>query len=403
MTEAALERVFEEVVRWRRRIHEHPELGFDERRTSALVEGTLREAHIETTRVAQTGVVGVLRGVRPGSTIAFRADMDALPLQERSGEPFSSKIPNVMHACGHDAHTAMLLGAAVSLAQERDQLAGTLKFFFQPAEEGPGGALPMIEAGAMLDPVVDGVAMLHVSPLLPSGVFGTRHGAMSASCDDFAIRVRGRGGHGAYPHGAIDTIPIAAEIVGAMQRIASREIDPLHSVVISVGVIRGGYRRNIVADETVLEGTIRCLDETVRKSIPSRLERIVKGICEAHRATYEIEFEFGYPSVFNDPQFTDRAVAALRDADQVVVEIPEPSMGAEDFAYFAQHAPGCYLRLGVAFPGVTDPPMTHSPEFRLDERALAAGVRAFRTLAHALPPAWGKRGNAVTSGVPQES
>ena len=403
MTEAALERVFEEVVRWRRRIHEHPELGFEERRTSALVEETLHAAGIETARVAQTGVVGVLRGARPGSTLAFRADMDALPLQERSGEPFSSKIPDVMHACGHDAHTAMLLGAAVSLAQEREHLAGTLKFFFQPAEEGPGGALPMIEAGVMRDPVVDGVAMLHVSPLLPSGVFGTRHGAMSASCDDFAIRIHGRGGHGAYPHGAVDTIPTAAEIVGAIQRIASREIDPLRSVVISVGVIRGGYRRNIVADETVLEGTIRCLDEGVRKSIPSRLERIVKGICEAHRATYDIEIEFGYPSVFNDPHFTDRAVAALRDADQVVVDIPEPSMGAEDFAYFAQHAPGCYLRLGVALPGIADPPMAHSPEFRLDERALASGVRAFRALAHALPASWAPRTEPDAAPVPRVS
>jgi amidohydrolase len=279
----------------------------------------------------------------------------------------------------------MLLGAAVSLASEREQLAGTLKFFFQPAEEGPGGALPMIEAGVMRAPAVDAVVMLHVSTLLPAGTFGTRHGAMSASCDDFAIRVRGRGGHGAYPHGAIDTIPIAAEIVTSIQRIASREVDPLQSVVISVGVIRGGYRRNIVADETVLEGTIRCLDEDVRKAIPARLERIVKGISDAHRATYDIEFEFGYPSVYNDAPFTDRVVGILKDADLTVVGIPLPSMGAEDFAYFAQAAPGCYLRLGVAFPGDEDPAMTHSAQFRLDERALRNGVRAFRALAHKLP------------------
>jgi amidohydrolase len=385
MTEAALERVFEDVIGWRRSIHEHPELGFEEERTSALVEKTLRAAGIETTRVAKTGVAGVLKGGRPGKTIAFRADMDALPLDERSGETFSSKVPGVMHACGHDAHTAMLLGAAVSLAQERATLAGTIKFFFQPAEEGPGGALPMIEAGVMDAPKVDAAVMIHVSPLLLAGTLATKSGAMSASCDDFAITVRGRGGHGAYPHGSVDTIPIAAEIVGAVQRIVSREVDPLESVVMSIGVIRGGYRRNIIADKTVLEGTFRCLDEDVRKGIPARLERMVKGICDAHRATYEIEFEFGYPSVMNDPALVARIVTILKDAGETVEAIPRPSMGAEDFAYFAQRAPGCYLRLGVGFPGVVDPAMTHSPEFRLDERALATGVRTFRTLAHTLP------------------
>jgi amidohydrolase len=384
MSEAALTRVFDDVVRWRRQIHEHPELGFAEERTSALVEETLRAAGIATSRVAKTGVVGVLKGARPGKVIALRADMDALPLDERSGEPFSSKVPGVMHACGHDAHTAMLLGAATSLASEREQLAGTVKFFFQPAEEGPGGALPMIEAGVMCQPTVDAVAMLHVSPILAAGTLATRRGAMSASCDDFAIVIHGRGGHGAYPHGAVDTIPIAAEIVSATQRIASREIDPLQPVVVSIGVIRGGYRRNIIADQTVLEGTIRCLDETVRKSIPERLERIVKGVCDAHRARYEIEFEFGYPSVYNDPALVDRACAILRDAGETIVELPEPSMGAEDFAYFAQAAPGVYLRLGVGFPGVPDPPMAHSPEFRLDESALATGVRTLRALAHGL-------------------
>lgn len=385
MTEAALERVFDDVIRWRRRIHEHPELGFAEDRTSALVENTLKAAGIKTTRVAKTGIVGVLAGAKPGKTVALRADMDALPLDERSGEPFSSKVAGVMHACGHDAHTAMLLGAAVSLAAQRDELAGTIKFLFQPAEEGPGGALPMIEAGAMRDPAVEAVMMLHVSPTLPAGALATRYGAMSASCDDFAITIHGRGGHAAYAHGAVDTIPIAAEVVGALQRIVSREIDPMRSVVISVGVIRGGYRRNIIADQTVLEGTIRCLDEDVRATIPVRLERIVKGICEAHRATYEIEFEFGYPSVFNSPPLVDRIRSILSAAGTTVADLPEPSMGAEDFAYFAQAAPGCYLRLGVGFPGVTDPPMTHSSEFRLDESALAAGVRALRAVALALP------------------
>ena len=381
----ALQRVYDDVVRWRRAIHERPELGFCEERTSALVEETLRAAGIECKRVAKTGVVGMLVGARPGKTLGLRADMDALPLDEHSGEPFASKIPGVMHACGHDAHTAMLLGTAVSLAAQREQLAGTIKFFFQPAEEGPGGALPMIEAGLMRDPKVDAVAMLHVSPLLPAGTFGTRRGPMSASCDDFKIVVRGRGGHAAHPHNAIDTIPIAAEIVGALQRIPSREIDPLQPVVLSIGVIRGGYRRNIIADETVLEGTVRCLDEQVRAGIPDRLERIVRGICAAHRATASFEWESGYPSVFNDAALTDRVVDLLREDGSTVVDLPEPTMGAEDFAYFAQLAPGCYLRLGVGFPGASDQPMTHSPEFRLDESALPFGVRALRAMALSLP------------------
>jgi amidohydrolase len=384
MSEAALQRVFDDVIRWRRQIHEHPEVGFQEERTSALVETTLRAAGVDVQRVATTGIVGMLRGGRPGKTIALRADMDALPLQERSGEPFSSKVPGVMHACGHDAHTAMLLGAAVSLAPERERLAGTIKFFFQPAEEGPGGAKPMIDAGVMRSPTVDAVAMLHVSPLLPCGVFATRHGAMSASCDDFSVVVRGRGGHAAYPHKSVDTIPIAAEIVTALQTIASREVDPLRSVVLTIGVVRGGYRRNIIADETVLEGTIRCLDEDVRAVVPERLERIVKGICHAHGATYELEIEFGYPPVYNAPALVDEITAIMRAAGETVVDLPVPSMGAEDFAYFAQAAPGCYLRLGAGFKDGENP-AAHSPEFRLDEAALPAGVRALRALAHELP------------------
>ncbi|MBC5824020.1 MAG: amidohydrolase [Candidatus Eremiobacteraeota bacterium] len=375
-----------QVVDWRREIHRHPELGFQEKRTSALVERELRGAGIETSRVAGTGVVGVLRGSRPGKTIALRADMDALPLDERSGEPFSSEVPGVMHACGHDAHTAMLLGAAVSLAAECDRLAGTLKFFFQPAEEGPGGAKPMIEAGVMRAPQVDAVAMIHVSPAYEAGVVALRSGPMTASCDDFDLEIQGRGGHGAYPHAGVDTIPIAAEIVGALQRIASREIDPLASVVVSIGTIQGGYRRNITADTTLLTGTIRCLDESVRTKIPERIERIAAGICRAHRASYKFALDPGYPSVYNDSALVADIERIARATPQVpaVVAIPAPTMGAEDFAYFAREAPGCYIRLGVGRPGHSDEPMLHSPEFKLDEAALPSGVALLRALAHHL-------------------
>ena len=385
MSGAATESTLADVVRWRRDIHRHPELGFEEERTGELVASELRKAGVETTRVAKTGVLGILRGARPGKTIALRADMDALPIVESSDEPFSSEIHGKMHACGHDAHTAMLLGAAVSIARERERLAGTIKFFFQPAEEGPGGAKPMIDAGVMQG--VDAVAMIHVWPTLPAGTIGIRRGPTTASCDDFDLEIHGLGGHGGYPHLAVDTIPIAAEIVGALQRIASREVDPLDSVVVAIGQIQGGHRRNVIADVTKMFGTVRCLNEKVRATIPDRIERVVRGICDAHRATHDLKFELGYPSVYNDVALADRIADIAQNTPGIpaVVTLERPTMGAEDFSYFAQLAPGCMIRLGVGRPGDKTPTMLHSPKFRLDEAALTSGVALFRALAQRLP------------------
>jgi amidohydrolase len=379
--------ILEDVVRWRRQIHRRPEFGFAEHETSALVEAELRKAGIDSRRVAGTGIVATLKGALPGKTLGLRADMDALPIDERSGLDFSSETPGAMHACGHDAHTAMLLGAAVSLARDRSRLAGVVKFFFQPAEEGPGGAKPMIEAGVMDSPKVDAVVMLHVWPTLRAGTIGVRRGAMTASCDDFEIEVKGRGGHGGYPHNAVDTIPIAAEIVGALQRIVSREIDPLQPVVVSIGRIEGGYRRNVIADSCKMLGTVRCLDGDVRKTMPERIERVVAGICTAHRAAHSIAFEFGYPSVHNDPALTDAVMLVAAGVPEVrgVTELAHPTMGAEDFAYFAEVAPGCMIRLGSAAPDDVQPASLHSPEFRLDESTLPAGVALLRALAFRLP------------------
>lgn len=387
MTDASVDAITEQVVAWRRDIHRNPELGFNEHRTSALVERELRNAGIETTRMAGTGVVGLLRGKNPGKTLALRADMDALPIAERSGEPFSSLVPDVMHACGHDAHTAMLLGAAVWLARERDEISGSIKFIFQPAEEGPGGALPMIEAGVLKNPDVAAAVMLHVFPLLPSGVIGLRAGPMTASSDSFDIEVIGRGGHGAYPQTGIDTIPAAAEIVSALQTIRSRETDPLEGVVVSVGTLHGGYRRNVIADHTRIEGTVRCLSEIVRQQMPARIERIAGGICSAYGARCDVKFEMGYPGVVND----EGLVAQIRDISRNtggirgVAELSSARMGGEDFAYFAQAVPGCMARLGVAPAGDPDTPMLHSPEFRIDESALSSGVAFFHALAKHLP------------------
>lgn len=385
----ALSAIAPQVVGWRRDIHRYPELGFNEHRTSALVEAELGKAGLQTRRVAGTGIIAVLRGAQAGKTIALRADMDALPLTERSGEPFASLTPNAMHACGHDAHTAMLLGAAVVLARERASLAGAITFLFQPAEEGPGGARPMIAAGALRDPDVDAALMLHVTPQLQAGVIGWRAGPMSASCDDFDIQLIGRGGHGAHPHSALDSIVVAAEVITALQRIRSREIDPLESVVISVGTLSAGYRRNIIADRAQLGGTIRCLNESIRATIPARIERIVSGICSAHGARYELQIEPGYPAVFNDKRLSELVRDIAQNTPQVpgVTELTAPSMGAEDFAYFAQAVPGCMLRLGVGFASVDDPAMLHSPEFRLNEEALISGVALLCALATCLPRA----------------
>lgn len=386
MTAPDLAQIEDLVIEWRREIHRRPELGFQEHHTSGLVERELVRAGIDVRRVATTGVVGTLTGSRPGKTLLLRADMDALPIPERSGEPFSSTVPNVMHACGHDAHTAMLLGAAMWLAARRDELHGTIKFVFQPAEEGPGGAKPMIDEGVLESPRVDAAVMIHVFPLLPAGVIGWRTGPIQASVDDFAIEIVGRGGHAASPQLGVDTIPIAAELVSALQRITSREVDPLESVVVAIGTLHGGYRRNVIADRTELTGTIRCFNQQLRASMRERLKRIAEGICKAHGARCNITYEPGYPPVINHEGLTLRVVEIARGTQGLACqELPAPRMGAEDFAYFAQAVPGCMLRLGVAPDGVANPPMLHSPEFRLNEKALRSGVAIFCALAHKLP------------------
>ena len=257
--------IAERAIVIRREIHRYPELGFEEERTASIVERELDAIGVEHRRVAKTGVVGIIRGALPGKVAGLRADMDALPLTERSGEPFSSVVPGKMHACGHDAHTAMLLAAARVLQGERETLHGTTVLLFQPAEEGPGGALPMIEAGVMDDPKIDAVAMLHVDPRLETGTIGFIAGACNAAADEFRITIEGRGGHGAAPHLSVDAIPCAAATVLALQNIAAREIDPLNTVVVTIGTIEGGYRNNIIADRVHLTGTFRSQSSRARR------------------------------------------------------------------------------------------------------------------------------------------
>jgi amidohydrolase len=369
------------VVELRRTIHRHPELGFEEHETQGLIERELDAIGVEHRRVAQTGVVAVVRGALPGPVVGLRADMDALPITERSGEPFASEIPGKMHACGHDAHTAMLLGAARELHSMRDQLQGTAVLLFQPAEEGPGGAQPMIEQGALENPKVQAVMMQHVDVRLPAGSVSITPGPVNASADEIYITIRGKGGHGAYPHTSIDTIPAASAVVLALQNIAAREIDPLKSVVVTIGTIAGGYRNNVIADEVQMSGTLRAHDPEVRNGLEARVRRIVENAAAAYGATAEIRIVHGYPPVVNDAELAENFSRYLRDNTSLHVERFPPTMGAEDFAYFAQAVPGVQVRLGIRSKPDEAIPSGHSPEFRLDEAALPAGVQTLVAFA----------------------
>lgn len=362
------------VVELRRTIHRRPELGFEEEETAALVERELDSLGIEHRRLAKTGVVARIDGMRSGPVAALRADMDALPIGERSGVPFASELEGKMHACGHDAHTAMLLGAAHVLRAMKDDLAGSVVLIFQPAEEGPGGALPMIEAGALENPRVDAIAMLHVDSRLDTGTIGVSPGGVSASADEFYIEVRGSGGHGGYPHTAVDAIPAAAALVLALQNVVARETDPLASAVVTVGTIAGGYRANVIADEVHLSGTLRAHDAGVRDAIEANLRRIVDGVAAAYNVSAEVRIVRGYPPVRNDIALTQRFAQYVREHSAIHVEHPLATMGAEDFAYFAERVPGLLIRLGVrsVASGAVHP--GHSALFRIDEEALPLGV-----------------------------
>ncbi len=371
-------------VETRRDFHMHPELGMQEERTARIVAAHLESLGIDVkTGVGGTGVVGVLQGARPGKTVAIRADMDALPIQDQKTVEYASRRAGVMHACGHDGHTAILMGVASLLSEMRDALCGNVKFLFQPAEEGPGGAKPMIEAGALLEPKVDACLGLHIYLDLPVGKVGVKYGTISAAADGFEIKIRGQGGHGAGPHETVDAIMVSGNLLVALQTIVSREISPTEPAVITVGTIHGGYRGNVIADEVTMTGTVRTLDALTRDAMPERIERVIKGVTDAMRASYDMRYSFGYPSVHNDRQMT---ALVERTAEEVVgrdsVEhITQATMGAEDFAYFAEVVPSCFFRLGarnesrgIVFPG-------HNPRYDFDEDAMPIGVEVLSLAA----------------------
>jgi amidohydrolase len=382
-----------QVVAWRRDFHQHPELGTQETRTAKVIADELRKLGYEvTTGVAGTGVVAVLKGSRPGPVVALRADMDALPVTEQVDLPFKSTAKatwngqevGVMHACGHDNHMAIQLGVATVLAKLKDRLPGTVKLLFQPAEEGPGGAEPMIKAGAMQNPKVDAVFGLHVFPL-PAGNVQYRPGPMMASADSFLIRLKGRQTHGAVPWGGIDSIVIGSQIVMALQTIVSRSVNITEApAVVTVGRFTGGNRSNIIPEQVEIEGTVRTFDENVRKDIHARIRSIATNLAATGGATAEVEFGLGYPVTRNDPALTERMAPTLRRvAGANNVSVGPLTGTAEDFSYFQQQAPGMFVFLGVTprDQDHTRAPQNHSPLFFADESALPVGVRVMANLA----------------------
>ena len=393
-TEAAARAIEPKVIAWRRDIHQHPELGNREFRTAGLVADHLRRLGLEVkTGVAHTGVVGLLRGGKPGPVVALRADMDALPVTEQVDLPFASKVrtewagkeTGVMHACGHDTHVAILMGVAEILAQQRDRLPGTVKFIFQPAEEGPppgeeGGAALMVKQGVMENPRPAAVFGLHIGSMHEAGTIAYRPGPVMAAADVLRIRVQGRQTHGSAPWTGVDPIVVASQIVLALQTVVSRQVNITQEpAVVSIGGIDGGNRFNIIPDKVEMVGTIRTFDEAMRDDIHARVRRIAENIAEANGATAVVEIDKPYAVTINDPALTERMLPTLKRVmgEENVILRPKAT-GAEDFSYFAQKAPGFFFFLGGSPKGtdLSTVAYNHSPKFYVDESALLYGVRA---------------------------
>ncbi len=367
------------LVEWRRGLHQRPELGFQEHFTAQFIAQKLGEWGIDhQTGIATTGIVAVIPGQHPGPVLAIRADMDALPIQEENEVPYRSQHDGVMHACGHDGHTAIALGTASYLSQHRD-FAGTVKLIFQPAEEGPGGAKPMIASGVLKNPDVDAIIGLHLWNNLPLGAVGVRSGALMAAVELFECTIQGKGGHGAMPHQTVDSILVSSHIVTALQTIVARNLDPIKSGVVTVGKLHAGHALNVIADTAQLAGTVRYFDPALDGFFKQRVEQVIAGICQSHGASYDLEYWQFYPPTINDPAIAD----LVRSVAETVVETPAgvvpdcQTMGGEDMSFFLQNVPGCYFFLGSANPekGLAHP--HHHPRFDFDETALGMGVEMF--------------------------
>ncbi|MBP0018007.1 MAG: amidohydrolase [Cyanobacteria bacterium SBLK] len=369
-----------QLVEWRRHLHQFPELGFQERMTAEFIAQKLREWEIDHQMgIAKTGIVATIAGKKAGRVLAIRADMDALPVQEENEVDYRSRHEGIMHACGHDGHTAIALGTALYLSRHREDFNGTVKIIFQPAEESPGGAKPMIEAGALKNPDAEAIVGLHLWNSLPWGTIGVRSGALMAASELFSCTILGKGGHGAIPQETIDAIAIGAQIVTVLQTIVARNVSPLESAVVTVGEFHAGTAKNAIADTARLTGTVRYFNTDLADFLPQRIEEIIAGVCQSHRATYDFNYTRLYPPTINDAQMTDLvrsvAFAVLETPAGVVPECQ--TMASEDMSYFLQEVPGCYFFLGSANPakGLAYP--HHHPRFNFDESVLCLGVEMF--------------------------
>jgi amidohydrolase len=391
---SAVDRYVPGIIELRHQIHRNPELGNREFKTAELIAEHLRKLGLEvSTGIAHTGVVGILRGGKPGPVVAARADIDALPVTEDTPYPFKSTIRTtylgqqvgVSHACGHDIHTAVQLGVASVLASLKENIPGTVKFIFQPAEEGPppgeeGGADLMVKEGVLEDPHPSAIFGLHTETDLEVGKVGYTKGPALAAVDHFIIKILGKQAHGAQPHESVDPIVMGSEVVTALQTIRSRTLPPLQPSVITVGIFRGGQRFNIIPEEVHLEGTVRTYDEEVRDTIERRMREILEGITQAHGGSFELSYDRGSPATINDPKLVEQmlpSMVGILGAENVIAV--DPTMGGEDFSYYANEIPGFFFFLGSTRPG-TRSGGHHTPDFQADDSCIAVGMRSMSRL-----------------------
>jgi amidohydrolase len=372
-----------DLVGWRRHLHMHPELSYAETATAAFVRERLAALGLEPSApmAGGTGLTCLVRGRADGPTVALRADMDALPILEDSDAAYVSRNPGVAHLCGHDGHTAMLLGAAALLVEHPPER-GNVKLLFQPAEEGGAGAARMIEDGALEGPTVEAIYALHVDPRVPTGRSGVVVGPANAAADTIEIEVVGAGGHAAYPHLSVDAVTVAAQVVTALQHVVSRHADPLLPLVLTIGTIHGGFASNVIAPSVTMQGTVRSFDPDLRRRMPELIERVVRGVAAAHGATATVGYAFGYPATVNDPAllptFEAASAAVMGEGRNAIMA---PTMGAEDFSYYAQLVPGMIVRLGVRNEALGFVHPLHHPRFDLDEDALPLGAALLAEVA----------------------
>jgi amidohydrolase len=361
----------------RRHLCQWPEISGQEEKTSALVVSVLKQLGVPVKeKVGGFGVVGLIEGNGPGPTIAFRADMDALPLQDRKKAPYASKVPGVAHGCGHDVHTAILLGAAMVLSNVRESIPGRVKLIFQPAEESASGASRMMAEGALREPGVDCILALHCAPNLRVGEVGIKQGVTMAASDAFDIVILGKGGHAARPHETVDAVLVAANAISAIHQIVGRRIDPLTPAVITLGRVEGGTVRNVIAERVEIQGTMRCLDEEVRAKLMDAITEVLDGATHGMGAGYELTFTKRTPAVVNDGKVTTMVSGAAAEilGAGAVRPIEVPSMGGEDFAFYLSQVPGCFVRLGTGGEREETCHPLHSGQFDIDEGAIPAGI-----------------------------